>query len=421
MRVHKLTIFIFIMIIILFSSATLAQVIQTDYQLDASLVNQFPDPARAGNIVEIRINLENVGLKMVTDAIAELQPKFPFSLVTGEEAVRAIETLPSYPDEAASRILLYRVLVHPDAPEGQHDLKFRYSLDGGNMWIVEKFKIDVTTKEFAQIIYIDKTRITPGKETELIFTVNNIGNAPLTNMVFSWTEEEDVVLPVSTDNTRYIKFLDASDSIDLKYTVIANPTAERGLYSLDLKLVFDTKNETGQATKEEINTKAGILVGGGTDFDIAFSESSGGEIALSIANIGENDATSVKISIPEQESFVVQGGSSVIIGNLNTGDFTIATFRIISSSVDRQTTDDLTVEVFYTDSFGDRHTLQKSIPLQISLGVGDETATRGRPTGGSGSLVNNIIIVVIIIIIAFVLYKRHKKGKSLLPFFGKKG
>lgn len=413
MRVHEVAI---VMVMISLAPVALAQVvIPSDYQLDAALVNQFPDPARAGGVVEIRISLENSGQKTLTDIIAELQPQFPFSLVPGEETVQIIEILPLSPAEAATKILLYRILVHPDAPEGKSDLKFRYSLDGGNTWIGQEFSIDVTTKEFAQIIYIDKTRITPGKETDLTFTINNIGKAPLTNMVFSWTEEDDVVLPVSTDNTRYISFLGVGDSIDLKYTVIANPTAERGLYTLDLKLVFDIKNESGSPAKEEIKTKAGILVGGGTDFDIAFSESSSGKTSLSIANIGENDATSVTVSLPEQEGFVVQGGSSVIIGNLNTGDFTLAIFQLLPTPpVSGQETRDLIVEISYTDSFGDRHTLQKSIPLKISPDFGREEQPAPR-----SSPINTVILIVIILIIAFVLYRRRKKGKPLLPFFSK--
>jgi len=413
MRVHEVAI---VMVMISLAPVALAQVvIPSDYQLDAALVNQFPDPARAGGVVEIRISLENSGQKTLTDIIAELQPQFPFSLVPGEETVQIIEILPLSPVEAATKILLYRVLVHPDAPEGKGDLKFRYSLDGGNTWIGQEFSIDVTTKEFAQIIYIDKTRITPGKETDLTFTINNIGKAPLTNMVFSWTEEDDVVLPVSTDNTRYISFLGVGDSIDLKYTVIANPTAERGLYTLDLKLVFDIKNESGPPAKEEIKTKAGILVGGGTDFDIAFSESSSGKTSLSIANIGENDATSVTISLPEQEGFVVQGGSSVIIGNLNTGDFTLAIFQLLPTPpVSGQETRDLIIEISYTDSFGDRHTIQKSIPLKISPDFGREEQPAPR-----SSPISTVILIVIILIIAFVLYRRRKKGKPLLPFFSK--
>ncbi|MFC2143385.1 COG1361 S-layer family protein [Candidatus Aenigmatarchaeota archaeon] len=403
---YKLTIFIMILLLI-------TPVAFAEPKLEASLINHFPDPARVGDIVELRINVENAGDEEARNIMAELQPRFPFSLVPDEEAIQTINLLPSYPIEASSKTLIYRILVHPDAPEGLHDVKFRVSDNNGQTWTVFDLTIDLTTKDFAQIIYIDKTQISPGKEIDVVFTISNIGKAPLSNLVFSWTEEEDVVLPVSTDNTRYIRLLTPDESIDLKYTVVANPAAERGLYNLDLKLTFDTKDESGATVEEEITTKAGVLVGGETDFDIAFSETDKGKTSLSIANIGENDATSVTVRIPEQTGFTVNGGSSSIIGNLNTGDFTLATFKIKPiEPVGIGETRELLAEVDYTSSFGERHTLQKSIPLKISPGFGEESLVES----SRASPLNDFLTFIIIVIIIIILYKKRKS----LPFSKKK-
>jgi len=56
--------------------------------------------------------------------------KFTIVLVPDEEAIKIIDTLPRSPTEAASTTVLYRVLVHPDAPDGVHNLGFRYSVNG---------------------------------------------------------------------------------------------------------------------------------------------------------------------------------------------------------------------------------------------------------------------------------------------------
>ena len=65
---------------------------------------------------------------------------------------------------------------------------------------------------------------------------------------------------------------------------------------------------------KEIATKAGVYVGGATDFDAAFSGSSNGESTFSISNIGSVSASSVTVRIPDQEGWKVMGSNSVIIG-----------------------------------------------------------------------------------------------------------
>ena len=44
-------------------------------------------------------------------------------------------------------------------------------------------------------------------------------------------------------------------------------------------------------------------------------------------------AYSVKVSIPDQEGYKVSGSSSTIVGNLEKGDYTIASFNVASTQV----------------------------------------------------------------------------------------
>ena len=55
------------------------------------------------------------------------------------------------------------------------------------------------------------------------------------------------------------------------------------------------------------------------------------KISLSVANVGNNMAYAVKVSVPEQEGYRVSGSSSTIVGNLQKGDYTIASFNVTSA------------------------------------------------------------------------------------------
>ena len=75
-----------------------------------------------------------------------------------------------------------------------------------------------------------------------------------------------------------------------------------------------------------------MYVGGETDFDVAFSGSANGQTSFSVSNIGSVGASSVTVNIPKQLGWRVSGSDSAIIGNLDKGDYTIASFNLQSTA-----------------------------------------------------------------------------------------
>ena len=73
---------------------------------------------------------------------------------------------------------------------------------------------------------------------------------------------------------------------------------------------------------------------------------------------------------------------------------------------------DLQVQIEYTDTTGARHTLQKSVPIQFrssdattSVQTGNGTYRQGQ---NSSTLIYQIVIVISVAIIAVVCYKKRK-------------
>jgi hypothetical protein len=120
-------------------------------------------------------------------------------------------------------------------------------------------------------------------------------------MVVSWKDPKAVILPVYSDNAKYIKYLEPNQSVTVDYSVMADVNANPGLYTIDVNLNF----EDYESKTKSIQTTAGLFVGGVTDFDISFSGSSQGQISLSVANVNNNMAYAVKVSVPEQENYKV--------------------------------------------------------------------------------------------------------------------
>jgi len=424
--------------------------------ISISLINQNPDPARAGEIVELRLMVENLGGKESNNLELELLPQYPFTKISGEEYVKTIKTLSGYQKGDDAVIIKYKLRVDKDAVKGTNEIKIKEGKAGSNTYTTKVFNIEVSGKEFAQIIYIDKAKLDPGKEIPLKFTITNIGNSPLQNLIFSWNEEDGVILPVYSDDTKYIKYIDVGKSSDLEYIVVADVNAVAGLYQLNLNLKFESEN----GTSREINTKAGVFVGGETDFDVTFSESSAGQTSLSVANTGNNQALSVTVRIPEQQNFKVTGSTSSIIGNLDKGDYTIVSFEITQASsmiegtgainrtkigqlseeerqklieqsqINASQNNNLKVLVEYTDTTGVRQTVEKEVPIQFRSVESSEGGLQASMQGRAGFAQNQSIwkdpkviipTIILILIDGFFYYKKRKSVNTfLIKLFSRK-
>lgn len=410
--------------------------------IKVTLLNQDPTPARAGDTVELRLRVENTGGGTVQNLEIEILQNYPFTVIDGP-ALQNLGTLYAYQTAKNYINTQYKLKIDKDAVKGKHELKVRYRYDNWE-WVTVSFNIDVTSKEFAQIIYVDKAKIEPGKETEMKFTITNIGSAPLQNMVFSWSEADGVVLPVYSDDTKYIKYLDVGDSIELKYTVVADVNAQPGLYQLDLNLKYESLTNT---TSTVIKTKAGVFVGGETDFDVAFSESTQGQTSLSVANTGNNPALSVSVRIPEQSNFRVTGSNSAIIGNLDKGDYTIVSFQIVSSGManfsrqggQRPSQQDLQrlrnqtgignnnlkVIIDYTDTTGERRSVEKNVPIQFRSSTDTTTQQTGQlqrtqQTSFWQSKTFIALVIIVALVISFVFYRKKGIREKIFGILKKK-
>ncbi|MCF7861775.1 COG1361 S-layer family protein [Candidatus Woesearchaeota archaeon] len=397
-----------VLLIILSLACTFTHAVIGDSSvLSLTLVNQDPDPASAGGEVEVRIGIENSGGQPADNVVIELAPEYPFTLVPGQNATQVISRIDSYQEDEDMKIIKYKLKIDQSASKGTYELKVKQLLNGAT--ITKTFLVDLKSKESVEVIHIDKTTLIPGQESDLMFIINNVGNAPLSDLSFRWENTDNAVLPVGSDNTRYIKNLDVGDSVEIQYSVIADTNMDPGLYKLNLYLNYD---DPINGTPKQISTIAGVYIGGKTDFEVSFSDTSGTETSFSIANVGSNPAYSVTVSVPDQKGVRVTGSKSSIIGNLNNGDYTVASFELGG------TIQTLNLQIAYTDTMGIRQTVMKDVELNNmnTSAFGSRTATsptatesfnRTRTTQSNNSYIWGIAGIVIFIV-AIVGYKYYK-------------
>jgi len=410
-------------------------------QLSVSLANYDPDPAIAGNTLDVSIGIRNTGGIAINDLIFEVIPEYPFELVPGENAIKDVGIVQGYQADTTGnlKIVKYKMQINKDTPAGSYELKVRYYEQGSTDATQKSMYLDVKNKENAEVIQIDKSTLVPGKQSSLKFTINNMGNGPLRDLTFYWENTDNIILPVGSDNTKYIRYIEIGNNSDLEYQVIADTNAQPGLYKLNLYLTYE--DSISNQTKK-ISTIAGVYVGGATDFDVAFSDNANGQMSFSVANIGSNPANSVSVVIPEQNSWSVSGSNSVIIGNLNKGDYTVASFKLQSlmsnntfqnrvgrnnsnsRPMQRSTNsspDTILMQIAYTDTMGERTVVEKEIKIGFQ-NIGSDngtTAFQGRRVQQQSTFSDYTYYFIGIAVLAGIILgnRKYRSRKLIDPEF----
>jgi|TARA_Y100000310_G_scaffold342784_1_gene447421 hypothetical protein len=94
-----------------------------------------------------------------------------------------------------------------------------------------------------------------------------------------------------------------------------------------------------------------------TDFEVHIDNHNIRERGLffQILNIGNQDIEALTLEIPIQENIVVKGSNRNIVGDLDSSEYTTASFEAIP------TDGEITVLLHYTDSINERRTLEKKV------------------------------------------------------------
>jgi uncharacterized membrane protein len=367
-------------------------------------------------------------------------------------------------DSGESYSLIYEFRVPSSATPGLYQVVFE--ITGTFSTIKQTAVIQVQDATVLDITSVAPTAIKIGEATTLMFNITNNGGVDLHNILFTWVDPNDLILPLGADNKITIPTISAKNHTELPVVVMASSGISPGIYPLTITMEY--YDQTG--IKQIVNSTVGLQISGTTTFDVVLQSSTSSSTTFAIVNTGANTASSVVVSIPGQPNYYTSGTSSSSIGNLDAGDYTLASFQLVSTSSNatrngtmqfpsfnrtgingqpsgRNFTggrnmfmnqsffatgnNQLFVQISYTDVFGVRQTIQKQVNLSSgsSSGYSSRTGTQSssgnfnggfssqsQSTGSNNSLMYIAIGVIgIIVIVAVIQLGRKKK----LPHFSK--
>lgn len=340
----------------------------------------------------------------------------------------------------------------------------RFDIDYSGTSIVQSAIIKVEDSTILDLVSVSPSSIAIGEATTLIFNIQNNQKNDIYNILFTWEDSNQLILPIGSDNRVSISSIGAENYTELPIVVMASSGISPGVYPLTIIMEF--YDHTG--TKQTIESTIGIQISGTTTFDVVLQTSTSTSTTFAIVNTGANTASSVVVSIPQQPNYSTSGSSSSSLGNLDAGDYTLASFQLTSTSsnttsgfpsfnrtgtggipLDRNFSggrdmffnqslsaiggNQLLVQITYTDVFGVRQVVQKQVDLASGSAAGFSSSrttgdfsrsftSQSESSSSSNSLIYITIGVVgIVIIVAIIqLGRKNKLGRYSKIFKGRK-
>lgn len=384
------------------------------YLVDLSEPSFLPSIIYPGDTVSMALDITNRG---GTYSISNLSTNV--SLADQLEFISSDSNVPLILRQETKKIII-TFKVKDNALPGYYPLQLEivYTRDGRPIYndediIKETFTIyvPITKAQRNLDILVTPNIINPSSLTELKFTLSNVGGNSVSNISFDWKENNNLILPIGSDNKRFINSINSGNSTIVNYIVAADPNITTGIYPININVTFT--DTTGSKTQ---TSTIGLIVGGNTDFEVS-ADLTKDSISINLANIGTNNAESVVVKIFGDE--LQLNNNTEIIGNLNRGDYTIASFDLISINNNK-----INLEIDYTDTTGKRQTITKSLMLGNNNQIGFDLKT-GKVLNKQNNLREEnqqgfpIIPIIILVIVGVIVIIGYKKRDVIIKKFKK--
>ena len=127
---------------------------------------------------------------------------------------------------------------------------------------------------------------------------------------------------------------------------------------------------------------------------------------LEILNIGKVDVESLTIEIPKQDNIEVKGTNRIIVGSLDSNEYTTATFEAIMKNEG-----EVDLKIIYTDLVNVRREQDKKVYFDPSYFDGLKRDSKTQPYW--------IYILLGVVVIGFLIWRKHKKNKLKKKLYNK--
>ena len=359
--------------------------------VDITLINQDPATAQPGEYVDLKFKISNQGQSPAEDTSVELVESFPFSLDPDVSGNRELGDMRGAAIGDDSYIVEYRVRVDENAVESENEISLKYTTGDDDFSVTRDFDISVDDvgTDF---------ELSAGKVSASSIPVNldNIGDKS--------AESVHVVLPDQSGinkegvETQVVGSMDSGENKEVDFAV--------SNISVGSSYRFEIHYTDGNGVRRELVRNIDIGTIPVNPVQVTVQSANPSETTFAVSNTGGEQISSV-ITQLQDENVNVSGSRTQVLGNLNSGDYTLATFDLESSEI--STVD---MEVSYTDSSDIRRNSVESITLPDSTSGGTTSTVSSDEEDGNSSMTYILIGLGGLVLVGVYALYRRRKGKK---------
>ncbi len=275
--------------------------------LNVDLLRYEPYPAQIGSYVTVAIKVENFAAGNADDVSIRMEPEYPLSLDSENNAIENIGMLP--PDRSA--IHEYRLYVDDNAKVGTASFDVYSQSDDGPSWQKDSFEIKVGSATFdskgnmALASAMSQPEVfMPGDEGSMTFTLTNTAQSSTivideqTYDTFARVQSATLTgtddITVTSNAYEGIGVLGPGDSIQVTYNIRVSDTIQDDTYYLDLDAIGNSNAFNNNWMIPLVVDSSSVRVIPSKPLVITNGE---GTLEFDVANIHPNTLSSVAIQL----------------------------------------------------------------------------------------------------------------------------
>jgi hypothetical protein len=371
-------------------------------EISAQAAKYEPYPAVPGQYFDLWINIENSGLGPANQFTFMIEPKYPFSLDSGENATRYFGSI----DASNNALVKYRIRTASDAVEGYNSLQYSYKVGSDGYWITNNLSIYVQNP-YAIIAIINVTttpgQISPGKASELDIGLKNMAGTSLKDVTVKLDLSAVSFYPTGTATEQKSYLMQAGESKTFSFDLMAGPSVDAGVYKIPMNISY---YDMAGASYSKIDY-ATVIVGDTPDLVTGIEKTTllaageNGIVTLKIINKGLTGIKLLSVNLQNSDSYVIVSPSSQLyVGKLDSDGYETVEYSLyVKPGVNGIVMLPLTLE--YMDDNNNHFIETREIALKIY--APDELSTYGLRISGGISLT---VIILVLLIVGYIVYRK---------------
>jgi hypothetical protein len=240
----------------------------------------------------------------------------------------------------------------------------------------------------------------PGDYVKLVFQVEGIDNPDCDDITFNLLADYPIEFDPGESGLRtfekvdYLK--DYESNILIPYEVRINENALDGANPIEIRAQSRHSAPLSKSFNVEIDDVRAAFEVYVKDYSYTTNE-----MTLEILNIEESDIEALSVEIPKQDAINIKGANRIVVGDLDSNEYTTADFEAIIPS-----DGEFKISLIYSDTINIRRTVEKTVGFDSSY------FTNRKADQKTTSRTTYIIYTVIIILLAWWIVRKFTKKKK---------